>query len=444
MTLKGSAETLVPRRIDGLFSRLLLAQAIVVTLSMVLIAMVLIPDRSIVAAEAYAAFVAPELAYAAGDTALSVPLRTIERRTEPAPPTAPRVTSMPGIQAITLALAQRGVNVDEVAVERQDGIDTFWLRVRPKSALVPSPSVWVKVTGSPLLPTWSFRLTLGAVAALVLLGATSWAFARRLSRPLERLRKEIESQAPGRDADAKPLPRPLSKGVAEVVAIAAAFTDLQARIQRYERERTVLLGGVSHDLRSPLARIRLAAELLPERDDNRQGVQTIVREVGRADRLIGSFMDFVLAEELALDEIVDLAALARAAAAAFSHIDQPPVVLAPVRLDHAKANALLLERLLINLIDNAFKHGRPPVCVTVTGSDEGVTILVEDRGAGMPPDKALRMQEAFARGERSRGVSGTGLGLAIVLQVTQRLGGQLSFERLTSGQRVCVKLPRRH
>ena len=441
MTAKGRAPTHALLRLDGLFARLLLAQAMVVALSATLIALLVIADRSIIMAEPYAEILAPELAYITGNTAIPGSPRTVERRADPETSGMQRITGMPGVQALLSGLAQRGVNVDDVLLERHDGADTFWLRVRPTSG--PSKPVWVKVTGSPIFPTWSFRMSLGAFAALVLVGAASWAFARRLSRPLERLRTEIESQAPGRDADAmKRLSRP-SEGAAEVVAIAAAFAELQVRIQRYERERSVLLGGVSHDLRSPLARIRLAAEMLPECDDNRQGVQTIVREVEQADRLVGSFLDFVLAEELALDETVDLAALARAAGAAFGHLEHPPVVIAPARLDHAQANTLLLERLFTNLIDNAFKHGRSPVCVTVARADDGAHILVEDRGDGMAPDKALRMQEAFARGESSRGVPGTGLGLAIVLQVTQRLGGQLSFERLEGGQRVSVKLPTR-
>jgi len=284
-------------------------------------------------------------------------------------------------------------------------------------------------------------MSCGALAAILMVCVTSWVFARRISRPLEQLRTQIESQAPGRDADAvKRLSRP-SNGVAEVVAIAAAYAALQVRIQRFERERTVLLGGFSHDLRSPLARIRLAAEMLPECDENCQGVQAIVREVEQADRLVGSYLDYVLAEELAVEETVDLAALARAAAAAFDHVAQRPVVHAPLRLDHTPANGLLLERALTNLIDNAFKHGRAPVQVTVASAEDGPYILVEDCGEGMAHDKALQMQEAFARGKSSRGVPGTGLGLAIVLQVTEKHGGQLSFERLACGQRVRMKLP---
>jgi two-component system osmolarity sensor histidine kinase EnvZ len=159
---------------------------------------------------------------------------------------------------------------------------------------------------------------------------------------------------------------------------------------------------------------------------------------------LGSFLDFVLAEERALDETVDLAALAHAAAATFDHLEKPPLFLAPDRLDYGQASALLVERVITNLIDNAFKHVRPTVRVTVAPAEGGARITVEDQGAGMAPDKALRMQEAFARGESSRGVPGTGLGLAIVRQVTRRLGGELTFERLESGQRVGVKLPLRH
>ncbi len=440
MTAKGGMPKASRRRLNSLFARLLLAQAVVVTCAATLFGLLVFLDRAVVLAKPYAEILAPELARATGGTALPGPPRTIELRTEPDTPSAVRVTGLPGVQAVMLELGLRGVNVDDVALETKDGAPTFWLRVHPEP--VPSSAVWVGVTGQPVLPTWSNRLTFGASAVLLLVGAASWFFARRVSRPLERLRAAIESQEPGQDARAAKRSIGPAEGVTEVVAIAAAYEELQLRIQRYERERRVLLGGVSHDLRGPLARIRLAAELLPESEENRPRVQTIVSEVEQADRLVGSFLDFVLAEELALDETVDLAALARTAAAAFDHVEQPPVVLAPARLDHAPAHALLVERAITNLIDNAFKHGRPPVRVTVASTDDGACIKVEDQGEGMAPDKALRMQEAFARGEGSRGVPGTGLGLAIVRQVTQRLGGQLIFERLEEGgQRVSMRLP---
>jgi two-component system osmolarity sensor histidine kinase EnvZ len=232
-----------------------------------------------------------------------------------------------------------------------------------------------------------------------------------------------------------------AEGTAEVRSIAAAYADLQARLERVERERKVMLGGISHDMRSPLARIRLAAEMLPETSDTTELVHTIVREVEHADRLVGSFLDFVAADELALDEVVDLAALARNCAAEFSWLEQPPTVDAPARLDYGPANGLLLQRAISNLIDNAYKHGRAPVRVTLRKDTDGVCIQVDDHGDGMEQGAALRLTEAFARGDDSRSVPGTGLGLAIVRQVANRLGGQMRFERIDSGQRVRVTLP---
>jgi two-component system osmolarity sensor histidine kinase EnvZ len=427
------------RRLDSLFARLLLAQAVVVIGATLLFAFLAFVNRSVALADPYAEILAPELVWATGGNAATAPPRSLEVHTGPDAPEGVRVTLMPGIQALMRDLGRRGVQVDDAALTTKSGSSMLWLRVRPEGE--PSAATWVGVPGQPLLPTWSMRITLGIAAVLLFVGIASWAFARRVSRPLERLRRAIEAHGPGGRGDAATQASGPIEGVAEVVAIAAAHDALQARIRRYERERALLLGGVSHDLRSPLARIRLAAEMLPEREDNREGVQVIVREIEQADRLVGSFLDFVRAEALALDETVDLAALARGAAAAFDQAGNPPVVRAPHRLDYAPANALLLERVLTNLIDNAFKHGRAPVHVMVSGADDGVVLVVEDRGDGMTPDKALRMQEAFARGEGSRGVPGTGLGLSIVQQVTRRMGGQLSFERLEPGQRVSVRLP---
>ena len=125
----------------------------------------------------------------------------------------------------------------------------------------------------------------------------------------------------------------------------------------------MLLAGVSHDLRSPLSRIRMAAELLPETDGIAPRRASIVRNVDVADRLIASFLDYVRAAELPLESTVDVVAIAR-------HLlesrDEPADVLtivAPARLDVTRTHALLLERLLADLVDNAMRHGKPPVLI---------------------------------------------------------------------------------
>jgi len=101
----------------------------------------------------------------------------------------------------------------------------------------------------------------------------------------------------------------------------------------------------------------------------------------------------------------------------------------------------LLERLLGNLVDNALRHGRPPVRIRLRRDGADATIDVEDHGLGIPPEARERLTQAFARGDASRGTPGTGLGLAIVRQIVQRMHGALSFENVDGAPCVRVRLP---
>lgn len=423
-------------RLDSLFARLLLAQALTVVCATITFGAVVFFDRNVVLAGPYAEVLAPELARVVGAAPVLAAPKSVERIEPPGPNEGLPITTWPGAAKLIQELDRQGFKVDQVNLHASAGRPTFSMRVRTDQ----SPPVWVGVTDPSIFPRW-YPVGIGLAAALALVIAASWAIARHVSRPLEWLEARIRSQSAALAPDARERRRQPAEGTAEVRSIAAAYADLQARLERIERERKVMLGGISHDMRSPLARIRLAAEMLPETADTTEQVYTIVREVEHADRLVGSFLDFVVADELALDEIVDLAALTRTCAAEFSRFEQPPTVVAPARLDYGPANGLLLRRAIANLIDNAYKHGRAPLLVRLTSDGDCVCLQVDDHGDGMAPDTALRLAEAFARGERSRGVPGTGLGLAIVGQVAHRLGGRLTFQRLEGGQRVRVTLP---
>jgi two-component system osmolarity sensor histidine kinase EnvZ len=187
----------------------------------------------------------------------------------------------------------------------------------------------------------------------------------------------------------------------------------------------------------------MAAELLPETPDVAARRASIVRNVDVADRLIASFLDYVRATELPLAATVDLAGVAR-------HLletrDEPADVLAlaaPARLDVPRTHELLLERLLANLVDNAMRHGKPPVLIRLAAEGADAVIDVEDHGTGIAPEAQARLTQAFARGDASRGTPGTGLGLAIVQQIVRRMGGTLSFERIAGAPCVRVRLPAR-
>jgi two-component system osmolarity sensor histidine kinase EnvZ len=125
---------------------------------------------------------------------------------------------------------------------------------------------------------------------------------------------------------------------------------------------------------------------------------------------------------------VDLAAAARSVVAGFERPAHELDIAAPASLPWPRANRLLVERLLANLVDNALKHGKPPVRLGLGGDSKHAWISVTDAGEGMDPQTLERLQEAFTRGDGSRSTPGSGLGLAIVRQVAARLGGTLSFD----------------
>jgi two-component system osmolarity sensor histidine kinase EnvZ len=173
----------------------------------------------------------------------------------------------------------------------------------------------------------------------------------------------------------------------------------------------------------------MAAELLPDEVNVSARRASIVRNVDVADRLIASFLDYVRASELPLSATVDIAAVAR------------QLLATRARGVVAHTHELLLERLLANLVDNAMRHGRPPVTIRLSTAGDDVLLDVDDDGPGLPPDAQSRLTQAFARGDASRGTPGTGLGLAIVQQIVRRMQGDLSFERVDGTARVRVRLP---
>lgn len=238
-------------------------------------------------------------------------------------------------------------------------------------------------------------------------------------------------------APAPPVP---AQAPVEIRDIYADYASLIAQFQAQELERALLLAGVSHDLRSPLGRIRLAAEMLPEVPGNVSGVGAITRNVDHADRLVGSFLDFVRAGTLQMDEAPDLAAVVRQAIDRFGRPPDELQLMAPCSLPLAQANALLIDRLVFNLVDNALKHGRPPVTVVLSQHPGSVVLDVVDQGEGLARVGGDALFLAFARGDSSRRLPGSGLGLAVVQQIAQRLQGRLEHFRDARGHTMRVVL----
>jgi len=349
------------------------------------------------------------------------------------------VTDWTPIATAKIELQRLGVLTGDVYLDWYDGQPVLWAQVWQDR----QPIRWLRAGAFDQMPRWTSRVTAGLALLTLVNLLAGWFFVRRITAPIERLRRMMHSHAqPGQVMAGGSTPGPGRGASAEIRAMHDDYQRLMAELQRHERERALLLAGVSHDLRSPLGRIRLAAEMLPEHEDNQQGVASITRNVDLADALVASFLDYTRAAELALDEQVDAAAVLRGLV---ERLGRPPKALqlqAPPQLMLTRSNALLIDRLAFNLVDNAFKHGRPPVRLVAFEHASQVVIDVIDQGAGLTAAGGTRLFDAFARGDSSRGTPGLGLGLAVVQQMVGRLQGQLSHFQGETGQTVRIVLPK--
>ena len=270
--------------------------------------------------------------------------------------------------------------------------------------------------GGPLWLRWGVLPLLALLALAIGIGA--YPVVRRLTRRLERLQQGVEALGAGTLSTRVPV-----EGNDEVARLAESFNRAAARIEELVGAHKTLLANASHELRTPLARIRMGIEFLKGGGDAARS-RELERDIAELDELIeeillASRLDAVIQNEHRED--VDLLALAAEECARYptATLDGAPVTI--------KGDARLLRRLLRNLLENAQRHGAPPVEVTLRARDATVELLVCDHGAGVPEAQRERVFEPFYRyaGGEARG---TGLGLALVRQIARRHGGDAFAE----------------
>jgi two-component system osmolarity sensor histidine kinase EnvZ len=430
------------KRVDSLFLRLLMAQLALVVCSILVFAVLLIIERNQLIAPQLAQMWAPRIMRALEMPPISPTLVLADGDVIWRGANLPngfklRIRSMPAVEDFTRELARQGVWIDDVWMTFTGGHLRLWLRLKAPQGQY----VWLggNVPGE-LLPQWAPRMTVGIILLALAIALVSRAIARGVTQPLALLRQRMLEHAQTGEV-AVPASGLGGRAPPELLAIDASYRQLAERLQRNERERALLLAGVSHDLRSPLTRIRLAAEMLPETRANAAGVAAITRNVDLADRLTASFLEFVRASAVALDETVDLAVATRSAVGSFERPIHELHLQSVSSLLLHDAHRVLIEQLIRNLIDNALKHGGTPVSVHLSSDSDMAVLTVSDTGPGLPPDSAGRLMEAFARGDPSRQVPGFGLGLAIAQRVVMRLQGTISFSKDGPLHQVTVRLP---
>jgi two-component system, OmpR family, osmolarity sensor histidine kinase EnvZ len=273
------------------------------------------------------------------------------------------------------------------------------------------------------------------ISSLVLL-TMAILFLRGQVRPIERLAKAADSFGKGRPvADFKPY------GATEVRRAAQAFITMRERIERYVQQRTEMLAGVSHDLKTPLTRMKLELAMMPEAD-----AKAMKNDIAEMEHMLDEYLDFARgetgedAQPSDISEIVHdaalLAAKARGASSDRLNVQTVSGIVLTIRRQAIK-------RCITNLIDNALKHGKH-VDVALARIGRMVEITVDDDGPGIPESRREEAFRPFHRLDEGRNLQtgGSGLGLAIARDIARSHGGDLVLDESPKrGLRATIRLP---
>ena len=361
--------------------------------------------------------------------------------------------------AEVLAEAAQGLaEAGAPASEQRDALKTVAFRLHGDAALYAPDRTLIAQAGRPLPPpeaerefggrmhryggppAWTVRLAdgrwlvarvprdfwrsrrPGPLLILVLIalavGVGAYPVVRRVTRRLENLKSGVDALGAG-----ELTARVTVEGNDEVAQLAASFNRAARRIEELVGAHKALLANASHELRTPLARIRMAVELMKENADARRKAE-LEQDIAELDALID---EILLASRLdagkSLDahEPVDLLALAAEECARYeeAELDGQPV--------NVRGDPRLLRRMIRNLLENARRHGAPPIELRVSKAGDRAEIRVRDHGPGIPDEERERVFEPFYRRGGATEATGAGLGLALVRQIARRHGGEAQY-----------------
>jgi len=301
----------------------------------------------------------------------------------------------------------------------RDGVAGFWV-----SFSIDEDEYWVMLPRERFEPAFGLQWLGGGLALLGLALAGAWLIASALSRPLGAI------AAAAREVGRGGAPAPLAEsGPREMRTVSRAFNRMAGDLAAIERERAMVLAGISHDLRTPLSRLRLALEMSGADPSSAEGMGADMEEI---DKVIAQFLTFAKGEDEPRVQ-GDLGALLAEIAESYRRREQP-VSLAAASVGPLRFAPLAIGRAVSNLVDNALRYAPGPV--EIGAHDEGGHTVIEvlDRGPGVPAGEAERLKRPFTRLDESRsGPGGAGLGLAIVDRIARAHGGRLSLAARAGG-----------
>ncbi|MEW9797715.1 two-component system sensor histidine kinase EnvZ [Alteromonas sp. CYL-A6] len=282
------------------------------------------------------------------------------------------------------------------------------------------PDTWISVPITGLNEANISPLTMYLMVIGILSVAGGWLFVRRMTRPLQALQRAALDVGHGK------FPPPLpEQGSSEMIAVTRAFNRMNQGIKQLEHDRTLMTAGISHDLRTPLTRIRLATEMLPDEQDwIKDG---IVNDIEDMNAIIDQFIEYARYdkeeryEETSLNTLIEDVTQARQLEAAH-HIS-----LKLGNIPTLSLRRISIKRVIENLIENAFRYGSDAIVITTfyDHRDNRVYCKVRDFGPGIPDEQLEDVFMPFAQVDKARGTSGSGLGLAIIRRIIEGHDGEV-------------------
>ncbi len=277
-----------------------------------------------------------------------------------------------------------------------------------------------------------YLFVLWLVGSALLLFGIAALFMRNQVRAIRRLSAAAEAFGMGRD------PGPIKpEGAVEVRQAATAFNRMQERIRRFLSQRTEMLAGVSHDLRTPLTRMRLALAMLPGPVRHGEEVAEMSADITEMERMISGYLAFARGEDAEQAQPVDLTVVLEEVAAGARRAGAQVDLQAPAELT-LPLRADAVRRAITNLVDNARRHARHIALTALQQSARVVLVMIDDDGPGIPAER----RESVFRPFESGAAGGTGLGLTIARDIVRAHGGDIVLEQSPlGGLRARIQLP---
>ena len=336
----------------------------------------------------------------------------------------------PFINLVAEKIRER-LGVETIITVNHYGIQGLWV-----SFNIGQDDFWVVIPKAHVERTFPWQwLGWGALVLLLSLGG-GYLLAARINRPLNLLVKAADRLRNGERPEILP-----EDSLAELREVSSTFNKMAASLAELDAERTLILAGVSHDIRTPLARLRLAVEMLPE-----EGCGSLkngmVEDIADMDNIIHQFLDFVRGVEGEPTQMVDINTLLQSLherqtrAGRDLTVKLAPTYFVPIR-------PLAMQRLLDNLVGNAYAYGRGQVSVTSHITAANIVISVLDNGPGIPESHVEKLLRPFERLDTARSnANGSGLGLAIADRIAKLHKGKLELiNRSEGGLEARLSLP---